>query len=73
MRGEPTPAQELGRRIWAARTARHWSLKRTAEEAGVSYHTVWGLENGREVEFSNAAKIARVLGIPLDPEPAGQP
>jgi len=66
---DPTPAQRLGRRIWAERSRRRWSLKKTAVAAGISYSVVWGVENGREVEFSNAARIAAVLGIPLD-EPA---
>ena len=69
---DPTPAQRLGRRIWAERSRRHWSIKKTGQAAGISYSVVWGVENGREIEFSNAARIAAVLGIPLD-EPGALP
>lgn len=66
-----TPAQQLGRRIYAARTARGWSLHELAAAAGVSTTPVTGIEQGREVEYSNAVRIAAALGIPLTE--AGRP
>ncbi len=66
-----TPAQQLGRRIYAARIARGWSLHQLAAAAGVSTTPVTGLEQGREAGFSNAARIAAALGIPLTE--AGRP
>lgn len=62
---EPTPAQQLGRRIYAARTGRGWSLHELAAQAGVSVTPVVSLEQGREAQFSNAARIAGALGIAL--------
>lgn len=60
-----TPAQQLGRRIHAARAARGWSMRQVAIKAGLSVTPVMSLEHGREVEYSNAVRIAAALGIPL--------
>lgn len=69
---EPTPAEQLGRRIRAERAARGWSLQHVAVKAGLSTMSVQRIEHGREVAFSSAARIAAALGIPLD-SPGGTP
>lgn len=62
----PTPAQRLGRRVHAERAVRGWTLRQVGIGARVSFMTVDRLEKGRNIGFNHAARIAAVLGVPLD-------
>ncbi len=46
-------------------------MRQVAIKAGLSVTPVMSLEHGREVEYSNAVRIAAALGIPLTE--AGRP
>lgn len=63
--GELTPAQRFGKRVYATRTDRGWSMRDTGRAAGVNTSAVMRAERGDEIGLSTAVRIAGVLGISL--------
>ena len=53
----------LSRNITHLRKERGWSQEKLAQEAGVSYHTVFRAEAGTKPRFDNLQKIANALGV----------
>ena len=55
-------------RLIALRRAKHWSMKKLAEEAGVDYSSYWRLEKGRALNprHETIARLARALEVPTE-------
>lgn len=53
----------LSQNITHLRKERGWSQEKLAQEAEVSYHTVFRAEAGTKPRMENLQKIARALGV----------
>ena len=58
----------FGERLAHFREGKRWTIQELAERSGVHYSTIYKCEQGkhREPRVSEAAKLARALGVPLD-------
>lgn len=65
---DPDPAvTALAARLKQARRDQGLSVRELCEAAGITSKSVaWRAENGRDVAFSIAAKLAAALGVSLD-------
>jgi transcriptional regulator with XRE-family HTH domain len=71
----------FGKRVRLIRERRRWSQDELAARAGVSYNSVWRVENGtrQTPNLAIAARLAKALSTSLDwlagiydePEPGG--
>lgn len=53
----------LGARFRARRLDRNLSINTLAEQTGLNFKTIIGLESGADVKFSSIIKVTRALGM----------
>jgi transcriptional regulator with XRE-family HTH domain len=57
------PITPAGDTIRSARKEKGWSVEKLAVEAGVSYKTIWAIENDSPAQESTLKVVAAALGL----------
>lgn len=57
--------ETLADKILRLRSNKNWSQENLAEEAGLSYHTIFRAEAGEELSVASIKKIAKALRVPI--------
>lgn len=62
-----THKKQVGKVCAAARTARGWTINRTATESGLKAHQIEGIEDGSKAyTFDSLVQLCSVMSITID-------